>query len=248
MYPEINLEAFQGPMDLLLYLIEKNKLDIYDIPIAQVTDQYLEYLQQSSVQNLESISAFIVMAARLLELKARSLIPALVLPDGEEDSKEELSRNLLEYKLFKEVSQVLAKMEEEGKQCLYPCHDLPEALQQYTEPVEIAALLEPLSLEMLYTLYQRLERQKKNRTDAVRGNFNRILEDAIKIDDKIDEILQFCEQYESVNFNTVIRVPHNRMEIVTTFLAMLELSKTGQIMIMQEEQFGAIIMQRKEGK
>lgn len=244
MYPEITLEAFQGPMDLLLYLIEKNKLDIYDIPIAEITDQYLEYLKESEPISLDSVSEFIVMAARLLELKARSLLPYLQ-PQEEEEIKEELSRKLVEYKIFKEISKTFSKMEEAGKQKLYHAEDLPKEVWQYTEPANIEKLLEPVSLDLLKAIYNRLSRQKKERTDTVRGGFERIADEEVKTGDKMIEILKYCQHQPEFPFEKLIHQPNSKIEVVAAFLAMLELSREEKILIFQEERFGRIIIRKR---
>ena len=120
----VKLEAFEGPLDLLLHLIEKNKIDIYDIPIVEITEQYMEYIRQMQEENLNIMSEFMVMAATLLDIKCKMLLPKEVTEEGEEkDPREELVQQLLEYKMFKYMSYELRDRMADASRCVYPGTD-----------------------------------------------------------------------------------------------------------------------------
>ena len=128
----VKLQVFEGPLDLLLHLIEKNKIDIYDIPIAQITDQYMEYIRDMQEQDLNVMSEFMVMAATLLDIKCRMLLPREVKEDGEEeDPREELVRQLLEYKMYKYMSYELRDRMADASRCVYRKNSMPREVLEY---------------------------------------------------------------------------------------------------------------------
>ena len=128
----VKLEVFEGPLDLLLHLIEKNKIDIYDIPIVEVTDQYLEYIRQMEHEDMNVMSEFLVMAATLLDIKARMLLPKEVNEEGEEeDPRQELVERLLEYKMYKYMSYELRDRQMDAEHMLYREQSLPKEVLQY---------------------------------------------------------------------------------------------------------------------
>ena len=178
------LEKFEGPLDLLLHLIEKNKIDIYDIPIVEITKQYLDYVNQMEKEDLNIVSDFLVMAATLLDIKSRMLLPALeVEEDGEEtDPRAELVARLLEYKKYKLLAQELAEMEDQAGDVLFKKPTVPREVAKYEPPVDLdqMSLFDTVSdsdvlkelqeidvsvmtpLDALNTLY-RLQNKLKNR-------------------------------------------------------------------------------------
>ncbi|MBQ6835061.1 MAG: segregation/condensation protein A, partial [Lachnospiraceae bacterium] len=129
------LESFEGPLDLLLHLIEKNKVNIYDIPIAMITDQYLEYVKHMEEESLDVVSEFLVMAATLLDIKARMLLPKEVNEEGEEeDPRAELVERLLEYKTYKYMSLELKDMELDAEKIFYKSPTIPKEVEKYEQP------------------------------------------------------------------------------------------------------------------
>lgn len=144
------LEKFEGPLDLLLHLIEKNKINIYDIPIAEITDQYLEYVSCMEEESLDVVSEFLVMAATLLDIKARMLLPREVSEEGEEEEEEdpraELVERLLEYKTYKYMSLELKDMEVDADKVFYKAQTIPREVERYEEPVDLDQLLDGLTL------------------------------------------------------------------------------------------------------
>lgn len=143
------LEKFEGPLDLLLHLIEKNKIDIYDIPIVEITHQYLAYVNQMEEEDLNIVSDFLVMAATLLDIKSRMLLPAEPKEDDEEDGEDpraELVRRLMEYKMYKMMAQELSDMEEEADGVLFKGPTIPREVAKYEQPVDLDELLDGLTL------------------------------------------------------------------------------------------------------
>ena len=142
----VKLEAFEGPLDLLLHLIEKNKIDIYDIPIVEITEQYMEYIRQMQEENLNIMSEFMVMAATLLDIKCKMLLPKEVTEEGEEkDPREELVQQLLEYKMFKYMSYELRDRMADASRCVYRAESMPKEVLDYQPPVDIRELIGDLT-------------------------------------------------------------------------------------------------------
>lgn len=230
---EFDLKVFKGPLDLLLHLIEKNKIDIYDIPIAMITDQYLEAIAGIESEDMDELSEFLVMAATLLGLKTRMLLP-VEKEEEEEDPKEELAKRLIEYKLYKEIAKNLKEMEEEAVKHYYKKETFPIQVLEYQEPINLDELLSGVDLNRLHHIFERLIAKEKERKDEVRGDFRRIQKDSIKISDKIDQILEKCTYRKHFYFGSLLNNSFDRLEIVVTFLAMLELMKGGKIKVIQE--------------
>ena len=178
----VKLEVFEGPLDLLLHLIDKNKIDIYDIPIVVITEQYMEYIRQLETEDMNVMSEFLLMAATLLDIKCRMLLPKEVSEDGEEeDPREELVQKLLEYKI-----------------------------------------------------------------DPIRSQFGKIEKDEINVDEKMVYIQDYIRNHKKFSFRMLLEKSHNKMEIVITFLTILEMMKMGQITIEQDNLFDDIIITSKE--
>ena len=133
----VKINVFEGPLDLLLHLIEKNKIDIYDIPIVEITDQYMEYLHSMEQEDLGTMSEFMVMAATLLDIKCKMLLPKEVNEEGEEeDPREELVQKLLEYKMYKYISYELKDYMDNAAGVFYKNPSIPDEVLKYREPVD----------------------------------------------------------------------------------------------------------------
>ncbi|MDO5409305.1 MAG: segregation/condensation protein A [Lachnospiraceae bacterium] len=238
---EFDLHVFKGPLDLLMHLIEKNKIDIYDIPIALLTDQYMACLENME-PDLDSNSEFLVMASTLLYLKANSLLPHEEEEDEVEDPREELVRRLLEYKMFQEISQVLNEQEMQTGEMAYRKEQLPEEVKSYKEPVDLDELLEGVDMKRLHRVFQMLMRRQEEIRDPVRSNFGKIRKEPLKVGDRIAYLTERLRREGHFWFSQTLE-EGGRFEVVVTFLAMLELMKAGQITIRQEEGFGDIYME-----
>ena len=160
----VKLEVFEGPLDLLLHLIEKNKVDIYDIPIVEITNQYMEYIRQMQREDLNVMSEFLVMAATLLDIKCKMLLPKEVKEDGEEeDPRQELVEQLLQYKMYKYMSYELRDRQVDANLILYKNPTIPEEVLEYVEPVDLDLLLGDLTMvqeHRRFNFRQLLQKQK----------------------------------------------------------------------------------------
>ena len=165
----VKLQAFEGPLDLLLHLIEKNKVSIYDIPIAEITDQYMAYLHEMKKQDLGVMSEFLLMAATLLDIKSRMLLPKEVNEEGEEeDPRQELVQQLLEYKMYKYISYELKERRQDAAQVLYHKQDLPEEVKAYKQPVSTEELLAGVTLSRMHRIFVDIIWRQNNRIDPIR--------------------------------------------------------------------------------
>ena len=186
------LEAFEGPLDLLLHLIDKNKVNIYDIPIVEITQQYMLYIQQMETKNLDVMSEFLVMAATLINIKSKMLLPKDESKDEEdEDPRKELVERLLEYKMYKYISYELKDRELDAAKILYKGSTIPEEIANYKEDIDTASLLSDLTLAKLHFIFQSVVKKQVNKIDPIRSKFGRIEKDEINLYEKIKSIQKF---------------------------------------------------------
>lgn len=170
----VKLQVFEGPLDLLLHLIEKNKVNIYDIPIVEITDQYMEYIHAMEREDLNIMSEFMVMAATLISIKCRMLLPREVNEEGEEeDPREELVRQLLEYKMYKYMSYELRDRMAAAARNVYKLPTIPEEVLAYRESVDTTDLLSGLTLKKLNTIFQSVIRRQEDKVDPIRSKFGK---------------------------------------------------------------------------
>lgn len=228
----IKMDNFEGPLDLLCHLIDKNKMDIFDIRISDITTQYLEYLSYMQQMNLEITSEFIVMASRLVYLKSKHLLPSD--KEDEEEDEFDLVKLLIEYKKYKEVTKSLKdRLEMYGRRC----YKLPEKIELPKEKLD--KTFEPSLIVDTYAAFVRKEIEKKN-VDA--KNINRIaVSEKYTIKSKIKEILKALWKKPQFIFNKLFNVNKKpKAEVVTAFLSLLELSKLKRIQVTQGSLFGDI--------
>ena len=237
----VKLQAFEGPLDLLLHLIEKNKVNIYDIPIVEITRQYLEYVNQMDRQDLDVVSEFLVMAATLIDIKSRMLLPKEVKEDGEEvDPRAELVEKLLEYKMYKYMSYELKDKMDDASGVYYRAPDVPEEVLQYREPVDPSELLAGLTLEKLHAIYQSIIRRQEDKVDPIRSRFGRIEKEEVSLSDKMLEMKEFAKTHRKFSFKDLLKKQCSKVQVIVTFLSVLELIKMGHIHVVQEEIFDDI--------
>lgn len=244
----VQLKAFEGPFDLLFHLIEKNEIDIYDIPIAQLTEQYITFLNQSEYKNMDNMSEFLIMAATLIEIKSKMLLPKQKeATEQQQDPREELVQKLLEYKKFKEVTQTFKKREETASLLLYKQAD--KAIQKLKEKKEenLEQFLNGVTLDNLYTAFQEVMKRQETKIDKVRSSFQSVERDLYTIDEKIEYIQDLLLLYPSVSFSSIFRPQAVKMEIVVTFLALLELIKRKEIVVSQKKTFSEIWITKQKG-
>ena len=229
---QINTEVYSGPLDLLLQLIERAELDITRLALAQVTDQYLEYLHRLEEQNAAEVSAFLVIAARLLQIKSSALLPRPVLPgiQLEEDPGEALARQLIIYKRFKELSAVLEKRETDGLRTYLRLDTTPHT--QLTAKIDLSELTLDNLLLVAHEIFKN-GNELPPLSEVV--SFPRIT-----IRDKITTILEALKKDGKLTFSNLLTKKGNRLEVVVTFLAMLELIKRHMVGANQSILFGNI--------
>jgi len=220
----VSLNVFQGPFDLLYHLIEKKEIDIYDIPIAEITDQYIEYLDQMMQFNMNVASEFILMASTLIEIKSQMLLPQ---KEEEEDPRQVLVDKLLEYKIFKDVSEKLKKYEDESSYYFY-------------KPKEEIAITSDVKTEQLslneVNIYQNLKIVNEDKLKVYRENYS--------VKDCIEELTKKLEKTGRVSLFTTFREKKQitKEYVVTTFLAVLELSNKQSMKIFQTDTYSDIII------
>lgn len=232
------LEHFEGPLDLLLHLIEKNKVNIYDIPISEITNQYLDYVSKMDKEDLNLVSDFLVMAATLIDIKSRMLLPAEEQEEEEEeDPRAELVRRLLEYKKYKYISQELAELEDEAGMHLYKIPTVPPQVSKYEPPVDLDSLLSGLTLSRLQAIFNQVMKRKEDKVDRVRSSFGTIQKEPVSLKDKITAVMAYARKNRRFSFRQMLETASDKLEVVVTFLALLELMKIGKIRLSQEKVF-----------
>ncbi len=231
------LETFEGPLDLLLHLIDKDKINIYDIPIASITAQYLEYMAQMPHQDLNRTSEFMVMAATLIEIKAKMLLPKEVDPEtGEEvDPRAELVDRLIEHRKMKLLAAELADMEADAQKYFYRSPSIPKEVQRYEAPVDLDDLLKDVSLARLQEIFQQVMKRREDRIDPERSKFGTIRREKISLEARIRGLLDYTRANKRFSFRELLEAQPTTLEVVVTFLGILELTKAGLLSIVQSE-------------
>lgn len=239
----VKLEVFEGPLDLLLHLIDKNKVDIYDIPISLITDQYLEYVKAMETENLNIMSEFLVMAATLLDIKCRMLLPMEVNEEGEEeDPRAELVEKLIEYKMYKYMSYELKDRQLDAVKNIYKVPTIPKEVSEYVAPIDYEQLVGDMDLTKLNQIFKSIVRKQTDKIDPVRSKFGNIKKDEINLEEKTAFIELFVATNKRFSFRALLEEQPTKMDIVVTFLVILEMMKTGKIMIVQEDLFDDIMI------
>ena len=241
--PEYKINEFEGPLDLLLHLIEKNKFNIFDIPIADITEQYLDYVARMEEENLDVMSEFLVMAGTLLSIKAKMLLPK---HEEEEDPRSELVRRLLEYKMYKYASYELKDMELDAFKNYYKAPSIPDEVKNYKEEINPAEVIGDTTLAQLNAIFNEVMKRTVDRVDPIRSKFGTIEKEEVNIEDKMLEIRASIKGLKGINFRTLLETGRSKQSIIVTFLAILELMKVGHIAIKQDGLFGDIIIDSLE--
>jgi segregation and condensation protein A len=225
----VKLEVFEGPMDLLLHLIKKNEIDIYDIPIALITGQYLEYIELMKQLNIDVAGEFLVLAAELIHIKSKMLLPKSEFEEAEEegpDPRDELVRRLLEYQQFKEAAESLRERELLGRDVF-----VRGATAQ--DWVEVPGdFLAPLSLFHLIEAFQRLLEKTSGEVE--------VAVDRVSVRERIIELLDKLRSVESITFDELFEGAVSRRELILTFLAILEMIRLAVLKVYQPDISGVI--------
>lgn len=240
----VKLEVFEGPLDLLLHLIDKNKVDIYDIPIVEITNQYMDYIRSMQEEDLNVMSEFLLMAATLLDIKCRMLLPREVNEEGEEqDPRQELVEQLLQYKMYKYMAYELRDRQMDADFVLYRQVPLPKEIQDYVEPVDLEQLLGDLTLTKLHEVFEDVMKRRENKIDPVRSKFGKIEKEEVPLPLKLAYVEEYAKKNRRFSFRQLLEEQHSKTQVVVTFLAILELMKNGTIHVEQEETCGEIMIQ-----
>ena len=231
----VKLEVFEGPLDLLLHLIDKNKVNIYDIPIVLITQQYMEYVNGMEKKDLNVVSEFLVMAATLLDIKSRMLLPKEVNEDGEEqDPRAELVEKLLEYKMYKYMSYELKDMYIDADKSMYKMPTIPKEIMAYKQPVNLEELVGDMNLAKLRAIFDDIMKRQENRVDPIRSRFGRIEKEEVSLEEKMIYVRNYIMEHEHFSFKELLGMASSKVQVIVTFLAVLELIKMGNITVEQE--------------
>ncbi|MBM3249360.1 MAG: hypothetical protein FJZ09_00730 [Candidatus Omnitrophica bacterium] len=236
---KIKLEIFEGPLDLLLYLVKKDHLNIYDIPIAKVTDQYLQYLNLMQMLDLNIAGEFLVMAATLMQIKSKMLLPAepsLNPEEEQQDPREELVRRLLEYEKFKEIAEELHKREIDQREVFK--RPKVELAKEITEGKE-----EKYFEASIFDLINAFSRALK---DIPKETFYEVIKDEFTVEEKVHDLLHLLLVAPSVKLSELFGKAKNKLEVIVTFLAILELIRMKEIVCFQKELFQDIEIMRNK--
>lgn len=227
------LSVFEGPLDLLLHLIEKHKIDIYDIPIVSITSQYMDYLDQWNQFDIHYSSEFLVMAATLMQIKSRMLLPKIEpAPEGEEDPRDELVNRLVEFKAIKEITALL----EERTQVDAQLYTRPEELSQWGQESFYSFDVSKL-YEIFKDTFNRAKEEEKLEPPKVQ-----VEKDAYSLEDMLDSMLLRARSGERMSFRQLLKSSHNKKEMVTVFMAVLELMKRQEMVVIPGETLDDIIL------
>jgi segregation and condensation protein A len=228
---QVDLEVFQGPLDLLLYLINKEEVDIYDIPIARITKQYLKYIELMTTLNLELAGEFILMAATLIRIKAKLLLPSEPGESEEPDPREELMNALIQYKKYKEAGEILKVSAINEEQNYVP--DNP------VKKIEGKVELEPVTT--LFDLIAAFKEVLRNQKDEA---FHEVELEEVSIEDRIKFVLTYLQAKDYATFQELFNDIPRKMVAVVTFIALLELSRSRRIAIYQSAPFSELRIYR----
>jgi len=236
---KVRVELFEGPLDLLLYLVKKDHLNIYDIPIAQVTEQYLQYLNVMQLLDLNLAGEFLVMAATLMQIKSRMLLPiqeAQGTEEEEEDPRAELVRRLLEYEKFKEIAESLRQKESDQREVF----KRPKAEIDKELSLDTQVYFEASIFDLITAFSKALE-------EIPRELFYEVIKDEFTVEEKIHEILHLLLVVPSMRISELFGKAKNKIEIIVVFLGILELIRLKEIVARQKDAFAEIEVSRNKG-
>ena len=234
----IKIDNFEGPLDLLCHLIDKNKMDIYDIKINEIADQYIEYLNQMEEMNLDIASEFIIMASTLIYLKSKSLLPKQ--EEAEEElTEEELIQRIIEYKKYKEIIKKLKVNYEENSKILLGAQEQIELPKKRIE--------KEYDKDLIPNLYKTLLEKNEEKINKNAENIEKIaITDNYTVTSKVKEMFKALIRNKKFIFNKLFSInTRNKQEVVTAFSGLLELSRRSKVQTKQEELFGDITVEKK---
>lgn len=239
----VKLQVFEGPLDLLLHLVEKHKIDIYDIPIVLITEQYLDYIQAMDTKDLDIMSEFLIMAATLVKIKSIMLLPKdEEEKEEEEDPRQELVERLLEYKMYKYMSYELKDRQLDASKVVYKKATIPDEIVNFKDEVDLEELLSDLNLTKLHGIFKSIIKKQIEKIDPIRSKFGRIEKETVTLSDKMVYIEAYGREHRNFNFLNLLEKQNSKIDIIVTFLGILELMKISKLTIIQENIFDEIII------
>lgn len=242
----VKLQVFEGPLDLLLHLIDKNKVNIYDIPIVEITAQYMEYIAEMKRQDLDVLSEFLVMAATLIDIKSKMLLPRDSDDEEEEtDPRAELVQQLLEYKMYKCMAYELKDRQVDAQRVMFKKPTIPEEVLEYQEPLNVEELVSDITLAKLNEIFKSIMRKQQDKIDPLRSKFGKIEKEEVSLEEKTEYLENYATTHKHFSFRSLLEAQSSKVEVIVTFLAILELMKTGKILISQEHIFDDIQIDSK---
>ena len=242
---KVKLDMFEGPFDLLVYLIENSEMNIYDIQVATITKQYLDYIESIKALDVAVATEFMVLAAVLIEIKSKLLLPRLK-PDGdlgfEEDPRADLVQKILEYKRFKQAAELLERQEE---YCQSIFEKPKEDLVQYTKEADEYLNLDIKQFAAAFTLFL----HKKKKVEEIKKNYTRVERQKLSVEDRMKQIFKFFKSISrnKATFNELLGESPGKYEKVITFMSVLEMIRIKAVTVKQPVAFGDITISIKEG-
>ena len=238
------IKNFEGPLDLLLFLITKNKMNIFDISLSELTDKYVEYLNEMTEQNIEIASSFIVMASTLLDIKARKLLPELEPEDDEEEhiTEEEMINRIIQYKKYKEISEKINDMYSEN----FGSFSKPFEKIKYKSKVQYTG--EKFDKDNILSIYVSILSRNVNKINKKAKEIEKLaIYEKVTVQDKVRQIVNYLDSNNNMIFNNVFNTNNcSNIEVATAFLGMLELSKLKEVALSQDHLFSDINIEKAE--
>ncbi len=242
----VKLQVFEGPLDLLLHLLDKNKVNIYDIPIVEITNQYMEYIEEMKRRDLNILSEFLVMAATLIDIKSKMLLPSTGEDEEEEeDPRKELVQQLLEYKMYKCMAYELKDLQMDASRVMFKEPTIPKEVLAYEEPINMEELISDVTLAKLNEIFKSIMKKQVDKIDPVRSKFGKIEKEEVSLEEKMEYLEDYALHHRHFSFRDLLESQSGKVEIIVTFLAILELMKMGKIYISQEHIFDDIKIESK---
>lgn len=236
----VRLEVFEGPLDLLLFLIDKNKIDIYDIPIVLITEQYMEYIKNMQTRDMDVMSEFLVMAATLVKIKSKMLLPRDETKEEEEDPRQELVERLLEYKMYKYMSLDLKDRQLDAGKVVYKPPTIPKEIADYKEKVDVTELMQDVTLAKLQRIFNAVMRRQVEKRDPIRSQFGKIEKEEVTLSDRMIFIQHYAKEKGTFSFRNLLESQSTKVQIIVTFLGVLELMKISVLKVEQNAIFDDI--------
>jgi segregation and condensation protein A len=208
-----------------------------------ITEQYMAYIRNMQTQDMNVMSEFLVMAATLIDIKCRMLLPREVNEEGEEeDPREELVRKLLEYKMYKYMAFELRDRQVDAAKSWYKEPSLPKEVEDYKAPIDYEELMGDVNLAKLHEIFKNVLKRQEDKIDPIRSGFGKIEKDEINMEEKQIYIEDYVKSHKTFSFRNLLEKQGSKMEVIVTFMAILEMMKQGVISIVQEETFSDIII------